>query len=385
MKTFHKYWKITDLLENIDKIEFPEFQREPTVWKLEKKRRLMDSILRDFNISPIYLFKKSPGEYDCIDGRQRLNAIYSFLGLNPADDNNEFDLEMKNEIFQDGERFAEINGLKYKTIEQKPELIHWVQLIRNYKLSIVEITNVENDQELNLLFLRTQIAAVLNGGEKLNAMTGEMRNTVFLKIRLHAYFNKIGIPNHRFAKEQVAAQIVLNEFSLRDTEELEFHRSRFTDLQDFFQKYRRFSTEDKKTIQNISDNLDSLTSHFRNKVSYITNRAMAVSVYFFVRELLKASPADDIDLFVEFMEKFLRTLKWQLPQGVKMHSAYHPLVGFQTNVNQAAGEKSAIIKRHDFLREYFYYYKEHGKIKGDEDFQAKEHKNPDEERKHVKF
>jgi len=383
MKTHHKYWKITDLLENTDKIEYPEFQREPTVWKLNKKRRLMDSILRDFDISPIYLFKRHDGKYDCIDGRQRLNAIYSFLGLNPADDNNEFDLLIKNEIYPDGERFAEIDGLKYKTIEQKPELTHWVQFLRNYKLNIVEITDVEDEEELNLLFLRTQIAAVLNGGEKLNAMTGEMKNYVFYKIRPHTYFDKIGIAKLRFAKEQVAAQIVLNEFSLRDTEE--FHRSRFIDLQDFFQKYSRFNAEDKKTIQNINNNLDILTSHFQNKVSYITNRAIAVSVYFFVRELLKAGHADEIDLFVEFMEKFLRTLKWQLPQGVMMHRAYHPLVGFQTNVNQAAGEKSAIQKRHDFLQEYFYYYKEHRNIKGDETFHREEHKNPDEGRKHVKF
>ena len=38
MKTIHRYWTISKLVENIDKIEFPEFQREPTVWKLGKKQ-----------------------------------------------------------------------------------------------------------------------------------------------------------------------------------------------------------------------------------------------------------------------------------------------------------------------------------------------------------
>ncbi|MFC2062601.1 DUF262 domain-containing protein [Chloroflexota bacterium] len=383
MKTTHRYWEINDLLANIGGVEFPEFQREPTVWKIEKKQRLIDSILRGFNISPIYLYKKSSGKYDCIDGQQRLNAIYSFLGINPADDNNEFDLVIKNEIYQDDDRFQEIDGLKYKTIEQKPELANWVNLIGTFKLSIVEITDIENEEELNLLFLRTQIAAVLNGGEKLNAMTGDMRDTVFFKIRAHTYFDKIGVPKLRFAKEQIAAQIALNEFSLRTTGV--FHRSRFIDLQDFFKQYSRFSLEDKKTIQDINKNLDTLVSNFGNKVSYITNRAIAVSVYFCIRELIESKRTDEIKPFVEFTEKFLRTLKWQLPQGVKMHYAYHSLVGFQTNVNQAAGEKTAIQKRHDFLKEYFYFYKEHNKIKGDEVYYEIVHKDPDEERKRVKL
>ena len=46
------------LSKNTNNIEFPEFQREPTIWKLDKKQRLVDSIFRRFDISSIYLFKR---------------------------------------------------------------------------------------------------------------------------------------------------------------------------------------------------------------------------------------------------------------------------------------------------------------------------------------
>ena len=64
----------------------------------------------------------------------------------------------------------------------------WKEKIWDYKLNIVLISEIEKDEELNLLFLRLQIASILNAGEKLHAMTGDMRDTVFLDIGRHSYF-----------------------------------------------------------------------------------------------------------------------------------------------------------------------------------------------------
>ena len=111
MKTLHDYWTIKKLTENINKIEFPEFQREPTVWNLDKKQRLIDSILRGFDISAIYFFRKKNGCFDCIDGRQRINAIFSYLGINGSDeDHNGFNLRIENEIYDDKGHFEDIDS-----------------------------------------------------------------------------------------------------------------------------------------------------------------------------------------------------------------------------------------------------------------------------------
>ena len=380
MITKHKYWKVSELLKNIEQIEFPEFQREPTVWKLDKKQRLIDSILRGFDISSIYFYKKENGGWDCIDGRQRINAILSYLGINGADeDDNGFHLKIENEIYSDDGRFNEVDQKRYSAIEHT----EWGRSIRDYNLNIVEVTDVENDQELNLLFLRLQIAAVLNAGEKLHAMTGDMRNAIFYDIGKHAFFGQTKIQRRRFAREQVAAQIVLNEFSRRDDNA--FHRTRYEDLQDFFKEYDRFEPKDKETILRTKQKLDKIVKYFGEKLTYISSRAIAVSIYLFVSELLDTGKETETKQFVEFFEMFLRTIKWQLPLGVQMDPAYYNLLKFQTNVTQAAGEKSAIERRHDFLGEYFYYYKQTKKIKGDDEYQTSTGNKADTKRAKVKL
>lgn len=387
MDTLHKIWTIRDLSESVSKIEFPEFQREPTVWKLDKKQKLIDSILRGFDISSIYLYKKEKGGYDCIDGRQRINAIWSFLGINLADeDHNGFNLKIENEIYDDEGKFSEIDTLRFERLEkhESEQIKKWAQVIMEYKLNVVETTKVKNEEELNLLFLRLQIASILNAGEKLNAMTGDIRNSIFNDISKHDFFKKIAVPNRRFVKEQIAAQIALNEFSKRD--ENSFHRSRYVDLQDFFKTYNKFNQEDKKTINKIKEKLDKIDQIYDKKLSHIDNRAMAVSVYLFISQLIEDNNEDQIKDFIQFFEEFLKTLKWQLPLGVNMDPEYHELLRFQTNVTQAAGEKSAIERRHEFLGEWFYYYREHKEIKGDDKYRENhDRKNPDNERDRVRF
>lgn len=380
MKTIHKYWKISELVENIGKIEFPEFQREPTVWKLGKKQSLIDSILRGFDISSIYFHRKESGGYDCIDGRQRLNAIFSFLGINGSDEeHNGFNLRIENEIFNDKGRFNEIDSQRYERIKDTP----WGQQIKDYKLNIVEISEVDNDEELNLLFLRLQIAAVLNAGEKLHAMRGDMRDAIFYGMKEHTFFHKINITRWRYAKEQVAAQIVLNEFSRRDNGT--FHRSRYIDLQEFFKVHSKFTPEDKRTILKIKSNLDKTVECFQQRLKYLNNRAISVSVYLFISQLIEEKKQDEIGQFVGFLELFLKTLKWQLPQGVRMNPAYYDLVRFQTNITQAAGEKSAIERRRDFLGSYYYHYKENNAIKGDEEYRENTGIDPEVERRRVRL
>lgn len=380
MKTHHEIWTINKLIQNINQIEFPEFQREPTVWNFEKKQRLIDSILRNFDISSIYFHKRKDGNYDCIDGRQRINAIWSYLGINDSDeDQNGFNLQIKNEIYDDAGFFDGVNGKRYKNLNTK-----WKNMIDDYGLNIVLVSDVEHDEELNLLFLRLQIADVLNAGEKLHAMTGDMRNLIFHQIKDHMFFKRINIPTRRYAREQVASQIVLNVFGRK--RDGTFKRSRFIELQEFFKQYSKFTSADKALIKEINKNLDIIYKHFSKKLSWIRNRAITVSIYLFVSDLIEQGKENEIDDFVNYFEKFLKTLKWQIPKGVQMHREYHDLLNFQTNITQAAGEKTAIEKRHTFLGEYFYYFKDNkGLIKGDKEYQKETKKNPDDERKTIKL
>ena len=361
-----KPWNIEKLSKSRDIIEFPEFQREPTVWNLEKKQRLIDSIFRGFDISSIYLYSRDSGKYDCIDGEQRINAIWSYMGINEGDPDNAFHSKIGNEVYDDESRYQEVNQTRFANLKPK-----WKQIFEDYELNIRFIPKRYDEFELNLQFIRLQFGAPLRAGEKLNAMQGDMRNLIFNKSNNELiesdYFNQTNIRKGRFGRQEIAAQIILNTFSKKETGE--FHRSRFIDLQEFFKSKVNFSSSDKKNIEEVKRTLKIIEKYFKSNLSYINNKAIAVSVFLFVNELLELTKEKEVNEFVEFFIKFLKTKAWQVSKGIDMNHAYRDILNFQTNLTQAAGEKSAIQNRHDFWRDYFSYYKSKGGIiKGDEEY-----------------
>ncbi len=61
-----------------DRIDMPDFQREE-VWPDDKKRLLIDSILRGWHLPKFYFRKVDDSTFECVDGQQRLSAIFSFF------------------------------------------------------------------------------------------------------------------------------------------------------------------------------------------------------------------------------------------------------------------------------------------------------------------
>lgn len=366
-------WTIQNLIEMKGKISYPEYQREPNVWGLEKKQRLIDSILRGIDISSIYLFKNDENSYDCVDGRQRLNTILSFRGENPSDlEHNGFRVTVKNEIYEDKGELKEIKDKRFEDLSDS-----FKKKFEEYEISVVILSNVEEELELNLFFLRLQLGQVLNAGEKLNAMSGEMRDFIFEELKDNQYLQGINVRYRRFAREQIAAQMVINFFSLEKSKE--YHRARYIDLLQFFKEKAKMDEEDRKLIEKIKDYLGKITQIFDNKLSLIDNKALAVSTFLFASMLIDNSKSTELEDFSEFMEKLIKTIKWQIPQGVNMDENYKYLaLEFYTYVAQAADERYAIEKRAEFLEDQFRFFKENGKIlRGDKEYQTYNGKSAD--------
>ena len=371
MKKENQQWSITTLQEKIDDIEFPEYQREPTVWDLDRKRKLIDSILRNFDIASIYLYKREDGNYDCIDGRQRINAIISFLGLNEGKDDdsenrfhNKFKFLSSDELLglRSLEDFHEKTWEELKKVQQNK--------ILEYKFNVIEISDIDMDEELNLMFLRLQLGAHLNGGEKLKAMVGDTRDLIFKKFKdktalgAHDYFGYLKIPQRRFSKELTASQIATNFFSLNKGQG--YKRARFVDLQEFFKNYQKFNPRDSEITELLYTRLDLTYKCITDNGGLtLKNRAIGISTFFFINKLIEAGENDRLKPFIEFLKLFLGRLKEQVEKGIDIEARYRDLLKFQTYISQAAVEKYAIENRQKFLEEYFEFYLQKAKIKGD--------------------
>src|SRR5437016_4100548 len=76
--------QIKDLINSKEVINLrPEYQRRLR-WSTKKKSLLIESLLLNIPVPPVFFFESDLARYEVMDGQQRLNAIHDFLGNNFA-------------------------------------------------------------------------------------------------------------------------------------------------------------------------------------------------------------------------------------------------------------------------------------------------------------
>lgn len=338
-------WRIADIYKKRDIISFPEYQREPKLWSTKDKELLIDSILADVDIPSLYFYKvPHKEEYEVVDGQQRLWAIWGYI-------DDEFACRIKGK----NRKFSELDEQEHHKI-------------LNYKIHVTVLSDVSEDY-LRKLFIRLQLGLLLNTGEKLHAMTGEIRNFVFTKFVKHPFIHTVRVPKRRYAKQALCAQISINSFSRARVGS--FSRTRFEDLSAFVEEYAKPVGDAKEFFQSqckrILDICGFLESNFGNRASVLRNRSFILSVYLFADENYDMASRQERDKsmkkFVDFVTKLLQRLKEEARAGIRRSNEH--LYIFQSYLSISPGEKHQIEKRQAKLQELFSYYVHHDRIKGD--------------------
>ena len=369
-------WKISELMERINEVEFPEYQREPTVWTRAAKRRLVDSITRQFDISAIYLYRHEEGHWDCVDGRQRISAIRSFLGENPDDKDDEgFSYRVMNEIYEDESHpYVDLDDMTFEAIKKRAgggdkKAAAFQESLQNYPMTVVELSKTTVPEEFNLQFTRLNLGQLIISGEKLNAMVGEMRNLCFDKLGKHRFLSGINIPIRRYAREQLAAQIVAQVFEIetskRDIDGRQFTRIRHLDLQSLFKRHARIGSEEAKWIERVTGVMDLLAGELQ-VLPVLRSRSIVLSLVLLAYEKGVATE-DDAHEMAKFASAFVGRLKEQVGLGLDAQDQYRYLIDFQRRLTQASGEKYSVRERAEELEESFEYWREMGHLKGEQE------------------
>ena len=341
-------WSIEELIQAQPRISFPDFQREKQLWSTAHKARLIDSILKDYDIPKLYFNQpeKSVDEFEVIDGQQRLWAIWEFFS-------DAYSIEMNGDELNFSQLEEPKYKAKYKTVKNR---------INNYKLQITVFEEADENY-LRELFVRLQWGLLLVTGEKLHAATGEMKNFVFDKLATRNFILELGLPKTRtrFARETLCAQICINSFS-RVQFKGSFARTRYEDLLEFFKAYAHPTGKDRtffdQQTEKITTVIDQLWQAFGTDTETLSNRSYLLSVYLLFEELAgKDGKASDSEkkLFGEFVLTLRNQLKDEAKKG--FNRTDEELYRFQAHLSSAPTERYQIERRHEELKKFYERFK----------------------------
>lgn len=190
---------LRSLVTRIDNQEIdlqPDFQRLE-VWTTAKKKRLIDTVLREWSIPPVHLVVLTDGRMVVLDGQQRLASIRDFL-------HNRFQIDGR--IAPHDYTIAALHGQFYSELDQPTR-----RLIDNYTIRAFRITEY-SPEEPNELFYRLNQPTALTAGEQRNALFGAARDQLKELVTIFEEHGNsretIGFSNSRMSYDDVIAKLL---------------------------------------------------------------------------------------------------------------------------------------------------------------------------------
>lgn len=204
----------------------PDFQRGE-VWTTPKKKLLIDSIFRGWQVPPIHLVRVDHHKSEVLDGQQRLSAIRDFI-------ENKFSIDGDIEPFD--QEIKDLDGLKYKDLPDDKR-----KDFEKYRLKIFEITEY-NQGEPGELFHRLNQSVKLTSAEARNAFFGSIREQISSLVHLMSEHQVdrdiIGFSNSRMAYNDLLTRVcyVIENKGLRSVINDKALTNRFRDTHEFEQE-----------------------------------------------------------------------------------------------------------------------------------------------------
>lgn len=230
----------------------PQYQRTP-VWKLDRKRLLIDSIFKGYDLPKFYLNKVSGNafyDFEVCDGQQRLRTIWEFY-------EDKFSLGKNisfNGISLEGKRYSELS------IEAK-------DFFNSFKLTIAQIVEA-NHNEIRDLFARLQKGMGLNQAELRRALSTNIGSYVESIVDNHNFFKKCGFPDLRNKHQDYIDHVIafmVNDFKY------DFKGQSLKDV--YMNVSPTQAAQLIKDVANVLDDMEKINSYsigiFRNKWAFV--------------------------------------------------------------------------------------------------------------------
>ena len=250
----------------------PPYQREGDVWTMEKRQLLIDSILNGFDLPKLYFHRfdkpKEKGtqsiQFAIIDGRQRLEAIWHFVG-------DKFPLADDFKFYEDSK--VKAGGLTYSDLAKEYPSLKMRFDAKTLPVMVVETDDTDLIEEM---FSRLNEAVPLNAAEKRNAFGGPMAKAI-REVAEHKFFRScVAFTNKRYQHRETSVKFLYleRENNIADIKKVYLDR--------FVKDYKGKST---KSVQNVVaktlQQLSEMVKIFGEEVQLLRSQSMVV-VYFLI-------------------------------------------------------------------------------------------------------
>jgi uncharacterized protein with ParB-like and HNH nuclease domain len=189
MKIRSAIWTIKRLISQKHNIDpKPQYQRT-SVWSPTKKKLLIDSILRGYDIPKFYINETPQSrtyKWEVTDGQQRMRAIWEYIDKD----------QQVNYPLND----TEIDGVNLKGLKFEDLQLHHKRLLNrflNFRLHF-SIIKESTPEEIRSLFARLQMGDRLNPAELRHAIASNIGTVIFALSENHSFFKECKIPIGRY-------------------------------------------------------------------------------------------------------------------------------------------------------------------------------------------
>lgn len=264
------------------------------VWNREKQILLVDSLLRNFPVPPMYTIKtdidapagckKGSKVFDCIDGKQRANAMRAFR-------NNEFALEGCEPFIDNNGMEVDLNGKTYAELDEE-----WQDTFDGYTLTVYFFTDITDDEIADMM-------SRLNNGKPLtgveNARIKAKNLAVIRKLANHTLFteNMTVSAMESYHNEDIVIKTALQIFDKQYELSTKNVKNAYESL--------AFTGEQVDSLEYIFESTEEIIGIIKERANKpvlrkVLKKTNLVAVIYLVSNKLK----EDCDIVADFLEEF---------------------------------------------------------------------------------
>ena len=319
----------------------PPYQRMSDIWTLDKRQLLIDSIINGFDIPKLYFHEFIPlqlvngktFQYSIIDGKQRLQAIWSFI-------ENDFPLPDDFEYLDDEK--VKMGGMTYSDIAKKYPLIKIRFDSKTLPIVAVQTEDIELIEEM---FSRLNEAVPLSAPEKRNAFGGPLPKIIRDLARARFFTEKLPFTNRRYRHYDIATKFLYFEYENKFVDTKKIH------LDAFVKNFKKKKEDDALTLHDSSIKvLKKMSKIFSNKDPLLSSVGTVVLYYFIFKNHSSEKWFGDIDRSIFAKFETIRSQNRKIAEQ-EIEAADYNLLEYD-RLTTSPNDAGAIKFRYDVLLKY---------------------------------